>query len=345
MQLRRGGAELLLVFGSLLFLALVAALGELAVRLFSDLNFLGNSRNLFVADAYGSSKGNTPNVEAVSFGGVVYTDEHGFRVPKGGLPGDAQKSDAILVLGDSVAFGPAVEEPDTFVGRLRARFPSRRIYNSSVIGYAATDYENVVDAFLPLHPEVSDVVLVFCLNDVSTASAESIDQYLQDAKQGAPKPDLTERLRGFGLISDANDFLRLHSKLYLLLKYQLLASQQRGWEEISRLYADGSEADLDATVRRIGEISAALKEKRVRFVVVLAPFEHQLSHPEDPASSVPQEKLGKRLARMGVPYVDPRPLFGRDRAGSDYFLPYDAMHFSRRGHQVMADAIAPALTH
>src|SRR5262245_31785641 len=58
LQVRRGGAELLLVFGSLIFLALVALLGEAAVRVYSDLNFLGNSRNLFVADAYGSSKGN-----------------------------------------------------------------------------------------------------------------------------------------------------------------------------------------------------------------------------------------------------------------------------------------------
>jgi hypothetical protein len=70
-------------------------------------------------------------------------------VPKGGVPGDADKPGAILLLGDSVGFGPAVEEPETYAGLLRARFPAQRIYNSAVIGYTTTDYRNVVDAFVP----------------------------------------------------------------------------------------------------------------------------------------------------------------------------------------------------
>src|SRR5262249_6268711 len=92
----RRGVELLLVVGSLLFLLVLACIGELAVRAFSRVDLLGNSRELFVAHAYGSSNGNRPDVEAIAFGKRVYTDEHGFRVPKGGVPGDAGKRDAIL---------------------------------------------------------------------------------------------------------------------------------------------------------------------------------------------------------------------------------------------------------
>ena len=178
MALRRGGAESLLVLGSLLCLLLIGGIAEIAVRTFSAVDLLGNSRNLFVAQAYGTSNGNAPNVEASSFGRLVYTDEHGFRVPKGGVPEDAGKPEAILILGDSVGFGPAIEESDTFAGLLRTRFVDRRIYNSSVIGYSTSDYRNVVDAFLPRHPEVKAVVLVYCLNDVSSTSAQQIDQYL-----------------------------------------------------------------------------------------------------------------------------------------------------------------------
>ena len=179
MAFRRGRAELLLVLGSLVCLLLIGGIAEIAVRTFSAVDLLGNSKNLFIAHAYGTSNGNAPNVEASSFGTLVYTDEHGFRVPKGGLPEDERKAEAILILGDSVGFGPAVEEGDTFAGLLRTRFADRRIYNSSVIGYSTPDYRNVIDAFLPRHPEVKAVVLVFCLNDISSASARNIDRYLK----------------------------------------------------------------------------------------------------------------------------------------------------------------------
>jgi lysophospholipase L1-like esterase len=46
---------------------------------------------------------------------------------------------------------------------------------------------------------------------------------------------------------------------------------------------------------------------------------------------------------MGVEYIDARPAFDAGRRSTEYFLPYDAMHFSRAGHRVMADVIARAL--
>ncbi len=335
-----GRAELLLVAGSLLCLLLLALIGELAVRVLLDLNFLGNSRDLFVANAYGPSKGNAPSAQAISFGAVVHTDEHGFRVPEGGVPADAKKSDAILILGDSVGFGPAVEERETLAGLLRARFPAKRIYNSSVIGYATPDYKNVVDAFLPLHPEVTDIVLVYCLNDLSARSAEAIDRYLEEKQQ---EPDLRRTLQELGPLRLVNDFLRERSKLYLLLKYQVMAPRQKQWEEITRLYGDGSEASLEGSARDVADVAARAQEAGARFLVVLAPFEHQLRNPDDTASQVPQRKLGELLSRAGVEHVDARPAFDRGPGAPDYFLPYDPMHFSRAGHRVMAEVIAGAL--
>ena len=336
--------KLTALLGSLLLLLLIFLIGELAVRAFVDINFQGNSRNLFVANAYGSSTGNAPDVEAVSFGAIVYTDGRGFRVPKGGLPGDEQKGEAILLLGDSVGFGPAVEEGETFAGLLRARFPTRRVYNSSVIGYAVPDYKNVVDAFMPQHPEVTDVVLVFTLNDVSPKSAENIDRYLK-ATQGKPQEperNLTATLRGVGPLQAANDFMRERSKLYLLLKDEIMGVERRGWDEVSRLYAEGREAQVAESAREIGEIAAALEERNVRFVIVLAPAQYQLTNPDDPATEIPQRLLSERLSESGVVPIDARSSFDRNRA-RDYFLLYDQLHFSSAGHRVMADVIARAL--
>jgi hypothetical protein len=76
-------------------------------------------------------------------------------VPKGGVPDDARKSEAILILGDSVgvrsrgrrardARGPAA----------RALSPRSGSTTRRSIGYSTPDYRNVVDAFVPAHPEI-----------------------------------------------------------------------------------------------------------------------------------------------------------------------------------------------
>lgn len=339
----RRGAEWLLLLGSLLFVLVLAGAAELAVRAFSRVDLLGNSRNLFQANRFGTSVGNTPDVEASSFGQTVYTDANGFRVPQGGVPGDAAKPEAILILGDSVGFGPAVPEEETLAGLLRARFPERRVYNASVIGYSTPDYLNVVDVFVPAHPEVKAVVLVYCLNDISPQSAQNIDRALKPEAQPPPR-NLTETLRSFRLLSDANDYLRSRSKLYLFIRHRLLGTQTRDWRLLLHAYtAPEQRAGIEGAARDVAAIAANLAARGIPFVVVLAPFEYQLRHPEDPDAQIPQRELTALLAPSGVAPIDARPYFAADVDPADYFLAYDPMHFSALGHRVMADVIARAL--
>jgi hypothetical protein len=332
-------AELLLLASSLAFVVLLGGAGELAVRAFSRVDLLGNSKNLFVANAFGRSHGNAPNVEASSFGLTVYTDEHGFRVPKGGVPDDARKNEAILILGDSVVFGPAVEEPETLAGLLRARFPAQRIYNSSSIGYSTPDYRNLVEAFVPAHPEIRTVVLIYCLNDVSGSSALNIDRYLNQAPQ--PPANLTERIRSFRWISDANDYLRSRSKLYLWVRHRLLHTQTRDWRAVLPLYAHVE--DVAASADDIAAISAALAARDIPLIVIVSPYEYQLREPTDPETQIPQRMLGELLAKAGVPFIDPRASFDPREASDQYFLAYDPMHLSALGHRVIAEVAAKAL--
>ena len=342
-MIRRHLGELLLLLGSLLAVALLVGFAELAARVFSSVDLVGNSRDLFVARAWGKSHGNAPDIEAISFGQKVYTDEHGFRIPKRGVREDAGKREAILILGDSVAFGPAVEEEQTIAGLLRAHFPDQRIYNSSVIGFTTADYRNVVDAFVPLHQEVTAVALVYCLNDVSVTSARNIEREVGKKNDGGDSASsLTETLRGFTWISDANDYLRSRSKLYLLIRHRLLGTQTRDWHEVLQLYGEDHTEDVEQAASDIAAIAALLKPRGIRLVVVLAPFEYQLGNADDPDTQLPQRTLTELLRRAGVDPIDPRPDFDASRA-SDYYLAYDAMHFSAAGHRVIADVIAEAL--
>ena len=127
--------NLLVVFVSLVFCLLALLLGETLVRVSSDVNFQANSSNLFIASAYGTSKGNARNSEGVSFGIKVFTDEHGFRIINNENTYKQNYEKSVLILGDSAGFGPGVAADKTFAGLLSKNHPSLKVNNSSVIGY------------------------------------------------------------------------------------------------------------------------------------------------------------------------------------------------------------------
>src|SRR5262245_3500551 len=139
-------ARLLVAGGALVLAALVGLAAEVDVRRTPDLPLLGNSATLFVPARFGTSTGNARDAEEVSFGQVVYLDRDGFRVPRRGYTSPATR--ALLLVGDSVTFGPGVPEPETFAGRLRAQLGSWNVLNAAVIGHALPDYLNVVRSVL-----------------------------------------------------------------------------------------------------------------------------------------------------------------------------------------------------
>src|SRR5262249_47263465 len=156
---------------------------------------------------------------------------------------------AVLILGDSVAFGSGVEEPKTFVGFLRRSMPNVRFYNSSVIGYGLHDYANVVDQFIPLKPEIKYVLLFYCLNYVYQLNATQAVQ----ADAVTPKPDrFGQNLDGAGekphpqqadeagqeaftslqsAVYSINVYLRSRSKLYLFVKNTLTDPSMRYFKQ------------------------------------------------------------------------------------------------------------------
>ena len=332
-------------------LALCAAallVGEILCRNFSEIPLGGNSRNLFAANAFGESKGNAKNATAVSFGVTVYTDDNGFRAPPPGTatPTPSEpRSEAVLILGDSVAFGAGVEEPETLAGRLRTEHPELAILNSSVIGYRTSDYLNVIDYF-PL-PEnlVTRVYLVFCLNDVSPESAASIDQSLADAGDKHRKSEnFVESMKKVSLFARFNEFLRPRSKLYLLAKNNLTNSKKRYQLQTLGLYSPSRESDLREAFLPIVEISLKLDHLGIAFMVIIPPFDFQVDT-KDSKDLAPQRWLTSALAEEGIDFIDARGAFAGQQAPSeDFFLPYDTMHLSALGHRIIAEIISQDLS-
>lgn len=337
-------AKFLLPPAALVALALLLLLTEGAMRACSSVHFQGNSTHLFVDRAFGASHGNAPNVEAVSFGVTVHTDEHGFRVPAGGLPPGDHAEGAILLLGDSVAFAAGVEDGSTAVGLLRSRYPRRRIYDASVIGYNTTDYVNVVERFVPAHPEITQVVLVYCLNDAGRKSAEQIDRALaaREAGYAAEGGALVDTLRGIGFVNGLNDLLRARSKLWVTAKGLLTDAQRRYWLADLALYT-GDTPLVRPAVADIERVAQFLRPRAIAFTVVVPPYEYQLRRPQDPASETPFRSLGELLSAAGVQWIDARPFFDPAVASRDYFLAYDPMHLSPAGQRVLAEILVRAV--
>ena len=328
-------------------MVLVAA--ELAVRYFSDVSFLGSSRDLFTSNRFGNVRGNTPNVRVISFGEEVFTDSEGFRVPSARYTYPDASARTVLFLGDSVAFGPGVPEEQTFIGLLRKDHPDWTFYNSGVIAYFIQDYKAVLDVVLTRHKHISDVYLVYVLNDVTQISAQDLQSVGEQHKEPRVN-DLTQnwvdQVRKVRLISRANEFLSNHSKLYVYLKGHISDPGRRYFFADWQHYRNRQV--VSEAIDAIDAIATRLKSANVPFTVVLSPYEFQLRahHDADDVDVLlPQRVIGKHLRDRGIRYVDALGWFQADgaRNGADYFLRFDPMHLSSKGHEVMYRGIRELL--
>lgn len=335
--------KVFLLFVSLLFCLTVFLFGEALCRMFTDINLVGNSRDLFIKNAYGASHGNAKNAEALSFGTKVYTDKNGFRVPRTTNNINKHYKLAILILGDSVGFGCGIDEEKTFAGRLHASLPSTRIYNSSVIGYNTYDYKNVIENFLPLHDEINKVYLIFCLNDISASSSKLIDNELNSSEEDFTRREtFVKSIKKIDFINKLNNFLRCRSKLYLLIKNVLTDPQSRYWAADSRLYLENNDQSFSKCMQPIVDIATILKRRNVSFTIIIIPYAFQLRN--DISTKKPQVKLGDFFKKRGINYIDSFVKF--ENLGIPYeelFLPYDAMHLSEKGHNVIYNIIIETL--
>ncbi|MFL6468418.1 MAG: hypothetical protein ACJ72Z_10720, partial [Pyrinomonadaceae bacterium] len=316
------------------FVAAALLIGEFCCRQFTSINFLDNSRGMFTPNRFGPSYGNTPNFEGISFGDHFKTDENGFRV---GLDRSfsAPASDgrpALLVLGDSVGFGPAVPEEKTTAALLRARMPNRQVLNASVIGYGTFDYRNAGIAITSVKPEVNSVIVLFCLNDVADASGRNIQVEMAD-------PDGTQQPEDVFLLRRINDYLRSRSKLYLWLKNLLRDTQMVYFRGALESYQDGG-ANVESALQPLVELNKYLQSHSIPLEVFIFPNEAQLRTGAPAEFSLPQKLLATEFQNQGIRFADLTPAFLDSGYRSDQlFLYADPMHLSQEGMKVAADAI------
>ncbi|MER3630768.1 MAG: hypothetical protein C4325_00180 [Blastocatellia bacterium] len=330
-KIRHYANKLLALLLSSAVILILLALGEIYCRYFTRVNFLDNTSGLFTAKRFGNSYGNTPNFSGISFGAEFQTDEEGLRIVKSASQPDSKSQPSILVMGDSVVFGPALDAAETIPGRLQAMMPDRTVMNAGVIGYDTTDYLNATRYFVDRHPEIDTVLLFVCLNDVNDESASEIRGNIERRTDGPQAVANPLRL--------ANDFLRSRSKLYLLLKNALVDTQKNYFDYDAAFYSRGPEF-VAAAIRPVAELNRFLKSRNINLRVYLLPYEFQLRASAGPDVMRPQSIILSALEADGLKARDLTPDF--TTAGIDpslLFLYGDPMHLSSDGTLIAAESV------
>ena len=338
--------KVLLVLGSSLLLLVLLGAGELYFRYFTRINFQGTSRDMFIDRKFGNTYGNAPDYEGISFGAKVRTDQNGFRIDP--TFRDPTSNIAVLIIGDSVAFGPGVEESKTFVGRLRRSMPNIRFYNSSVIGYGLHDYANVVEQFVPLKPEIKYVLLFYSLDDVSDVSAQQIVQAVSGPEQAdqAAQDRLASLEYRFTSIQSAiyslNIYLRSRSKFYLFLKDALTDPAMRYFKQALAEYQKEND-HITESLRPLEAIAKELAARRITFEVFVMPYEAQVRTIMQ-ANLLPQKMVDGFLRRNSIDYYDPAEKFMNSGISAEYLYLYgDPAHLSETGHHLVSEIVGGEL--
>lgn len=316
--------RIVLLLFSILFCLVILLLLEGGTRvLLPEINFQDSDRALLRQRAYGDSYGWEPNATGICFGKQVAIDEFGFRK----LNAPQNYNSSWLVLGDSVAFGVGVDAQDTFVQLLQNNLPTIRVWNTAVIGYDMRNYKDTLNHFTidtNVIPRPQRVLLFVCLNDIDLQSTFDKDLSVTPFKSG--------------YLESLLSFLRRRSKFYMFVKNVVFDRSRAYFLHDLQLYQKRG-PELSESLTIINDMNTSLRDRNIEFTVVILPYEYQLRKKED-QNLLPQQALSAYFKEKGISYIDAYEYF--ERAPGDkqqYFLYGDFAHFSKKGHQVVADLL------
>lgn len=295
---------------------LLFLLSEIIVRIFCHkIQPQGTDKNIFADSLYYDSSGLKPLSSGKSNGALVQVDRYGFRETSTEI--DTTKS-SWLILGDSVTMGIGVESDSTFAGLLQAFVDSVNILNPSIIGYNIVDYTNVYKYFVIDHNnslKIKRALVFWCLNDIYN-----------------DVPDImTPGGKIRYIFSDLLMFVRMHSRLYFLLKTMLFDRPKSYFMFDEKFYRPENEV-FQNTIQRIVGLSNLCKTKNIDLDIILMPYEYQLRKPNS-ENFIPQQLMMNTLNPLGIKVHDPSGDAVKSNLDKQRFLYGDGIHLSNWGHR------------
>jgi len=289
----------------------------------------------------------------------------------------------IIVVGDSFSEAIQVNLEQTYIRRLQALLNARdNTGRWEVINMGVGDFGTAQECIaleqvgLRFDPDIV-ICQVFPLNDIGNNSIGLAG--LCKSKNDGYRPYFVEG-KGSRLelttTQPARNFLRRHVKVYGLVERVLLTIADKlttgdpeerykqllrdagytGLQPLLQVFADDKDQapaivnGWGITERLIQRMATTCREKSIRFLLLVVPFEGRIPsawdafHKEQPPPAMvrdyPETRLARLCKRLEIAAVMLRPTFDQQ---ADVILPYIDGHLNPEGHRVTADALLDAM--
>lgn len=296
-----------------------------------------------------------PNQAGWVEGGWATINSLGLR---GSEPGNPKPvgSFRILVAGDSTTFGWGVNDHETYAVRLEQlirhqRSPVRdEVINAGVNGYDLRQTSSLLRYLTPrLQPDL--ILLGLFWNDLDYQVQTPEGQLLVDRSQlsdVAAEQSGTFQMIGQG--SGMRATLRQSRAVYVLWQAWLSAIEKTSradnavrWE-VALLEGRRTPAIEQAWIemsRELAEVRTIATDAGAEIAIVIIPIRAQVER--DYPDAAYQTRVADIAKRLGITVVDPLPMFRSQRKQRDLFMPFDRMHMSPAGHELMGRTIYDAI--
>jgi lysophospholipase L1-like esterase len=297
----------------------------------------------------------------------IHTNSFGLRSPEIPVPKPAGTF-RVLLLGDSFTFGMRARDDEVFARRLEERLRANangagiEVVNAGVLSYCPLlEYLQYRHQLHVLEPDV--VVLNFDMSDVQ--------DHLAYSRVAASSPD------GLPLFVTEPSLDKSPHAWPELLFFEWIARRVRGLrgrvestlegvpfvrDQDRYLWALDGGPDMDQEARQamapIADLDRLLKHDRIPLLLATYPQPWQVARDATAVPPIRQQyrigvntvhlndrpfkKLERFAAEHSIPFVDATPAFRQDSRPASLFLASD-FHFTARGHDVYAEALARAL--
>ena len=228
------------------------------------------------------------------------------------------------ILGDSFTAGHGVPDvEDRFANLVRDRLPSSDVHVLAVCGWDTQKEIESIQAICEAGYELDNVVLAYCLNDISDASAEW-NQVL-------------DRIEGFA----DTGFLVNNSYFVNTIYYRWKASNDPDISDyyrfVENLYSDRT---WEIQKKRLEKLRDEVSSRGGRLLAVTFPFYNALG--EEYRYDWIHTQLDNWWKELGVPHLDLLKSYESYRVNELMVSPYDA-HPNELAHSIAAEAIAEFL--
>jgi len=268
----------------------------------------------------------------------------GARDPREFAPRPAGRR--VAVLGDSVAWGEHLDFTETLPHQLEGLLADTEVINFGVTGYDTADalarYERVVR---PLHP--TDVVLLFCLNDVLIMSgpwnvhgddADRARKKAQDVLLDDLAPIRAETVEWVLGRREAEAPIKLLARARTVITTARYDRSDDYTDEFLLMYdRPDAWAPVEAALLALG---AAVTADGARATLVISPV---LRLWDDYRWAAIHARVASTARSAGFVVVDPIDRWRGTEDPARLRFPGDSIHFSGTGNRVLAEALAPAL--